>query len=73
MKGHTDYVCEINEIKENNLISCGCLEIIIWNMINGDKLNEFKLGPLFGSLCLPVKILESIYFSNNSIYETNDV
>ncbi len=41
LKGHTDYVCEINEIKENNLISCGWREIIIWNLINGDKLNVF--------------------------------
>ena len=29
----------MDEIKENNLVSCGYKEIIIWNSMNGEKLN----------------------------------
>ncbi len=72
MKGHTKYIFEMDQIKENNLISCGQNEVIIWNSINGGKLNVFKCGETYGSYCLPVKVLDSIYFSNQKIYETKD-
>ena len=36
LKGHTSYIYEMDQIKENNLVSCGYYEIIIWNTINGE-------------------------------------
>ncbi len=36
LKGHTSYIYEMDQIKENNLVSCGENEIIIWNSINGE-------------------------------------
>ena len=62
----------MDQIKENNLVSCGWYEIIIWNSINGELLNVFKCGKNYGSFCKPVKILDSFYFSNYQIYEIKD-
>ncbi len=39
LKGHTGTIFEMDSIKESNLISSSTNEIIIWNMINGEKLN----------------------------------
>ncbi len=39
LKGHNNFIYEMDETKENNLVSCGYHEIIIWNMKNGEKLN----------------------------------
>ncbi len=41
----------MDQIKENNLVSCGMNEIIIWNSINGEKLKFFKCGNTYGSFC----------------------
>ncbi len=51
LKGHTHVIYEIDQIKENNLVSCGNQEIIIWNSINSEKLKVFKCGNTYGSFC----------------------
>ncbi len=35
-KGHTAIIYEMDQMKENNLLSCGHNEIIIWNSITGE-------------------------------------
>ncbi len=51
LKGHTNIIYQMDQINENNLISCGYYEIIIWNLKNGEKMNVFNCGGTFGSFC----------------------